>query len=162
MWAGFIYLRIVSMMAFSESCIRTLGFNKGGSQYSDQATSWMTVELWSNFLWETTEFSHLHTIHTGSEIHPASCSMNSEGVSFGGKQKAFDVEHSPSSSAKVKFGISFHHPPVSSSMMQIKCMDNFTSTHIVLHCADIWLWCLKVINHYYFHRLSCSMSRHLV
>jgi hypothetical protein len=34
-WAGFIWLRIVSMMAFCELCIGTLGFKKDG-EFIDQ------------------------------------------------------------------------------------------------------------------------------
>jgi hypothetical protein len=40
-WAGFMWLRIVSMMAFCESCIGILGFKKDGVFLDQRNDYWL-------------------------------------------------------------------------------------------------------------------------
>jgi hypothetical protein len=52
---------------------------------------------------ETKEFSSNLCVHTGSEAHPASCTMGTEGPFRGAKARpGRKADHSPSSRAEVK------------------------------------------------------------
>jgi hypothetical protein len=53
---------------------------------------------------EAEEFSSGLCVQTGSGVHPASCSMGTEGPFPGGKARPRrDADHSPPSSAEVKY-----------------------------------------------------------
>jgi hypothetical protein len=48
------------------------------------------------------EFSLLHIVQTGSEVHPASYKMGTGGSFLGVKRQGCEADHSPQTSAKVK------------------------------------------------------------
>jgi hypothetical protein len=73
-----------------------------GSLVSDYGLDDWAIEVWSPT--EAEDFSSSPCIQTSSGAHPASCTMGTGGPFPGGKaQPGRDADHSPPSSAEVKY-----------------------------------------------------------
>jgi hypothetical protein len=56
------------------------------------------------FLAGTRDLSSLHSVHTGSGVHPATYTMDTKGTFQRNKQPGCETDHSPPSSAEVRNG----------------------------------------------------------